>query len=70
MLAPIEEIFCEIDDFCNEILKEEEGKLLANPERQRKRESSLSKGELTFIINVFLNHCGLIFQHLYRIIVL
>ena len=33
MLAPIEEIFCEIDDFCNEILKEEERILLADPHR-------------------------------------
>jgi Transposase DDE domain len=53
MLAPIEEIFCEIDDFCNEILKEEEGKLLANPERQRKRESSLSKSELMTLMVLF-----------------
>ncbi len=43
MLAPIEEIFCEIDDFCNQILKEEERHLLADPNRQRQRRLRLGR---------------------------
>ena len=53
MLAPIEEIFCEIDDFCNEILQDEEKFLLANPKRQRQRKNTLSRSELMTLMVLF-----------------
>ena len=53
MLAPIEEIFCEIDDFCNEILKEEEKILLADPNRRRQRKNTLAQSELMTLMVLF-----------------
>ena len=53
MLAPIEEIFCEIDDFCNEILKEEKKILLADPNRRRQRKNTLAQSELMTLMVLF-----------------
>jgi hypothetical protein len=55
MLAPIEEIFCDIDDFCKEVMKKRH--LLPNPNRQRERESQLSASEIMAIVVLFhLSH--------------
>ena len=57
MLAPIEEIFCEIDDFCNAIFAGETRRLLPNPERRRARESTLCLSEIMVIMILFhLSH--------------
>ena len=35
MLAPIVEIFCNIDDFCKAFLKSQSGKILPKKEKKR-----------------------------------
>ena len=53
MLAPIEEIFCEIDDFCKAYLTEESKYLLPNPNRQRARRCGLAVSEIMTIEVLF-----------------
>ena len=57
MLAPIEEIFCEIDDLCNDVFAQEGRRLLPNPERRRARKSTLCLSEIMTIMVLFhLSH--------------
>lgn len=53
MLAPVEEIFCDIDDFCKHFLKKQSAHILPNPSRQRDRESQMSLSEIATIIVLF-----------------
>jgi Transposase DDE domain len=53
MLAPVEEIFCDIDDFCKYFLREQSGHILPNPSRRRDRESQMSLSEVATIIVLF-----------------
>jgi hypothetical protein len=53
MLAPVEEIFCDIDDFCKYFLREQSDHILPNPSRQRDRESQMSLSEVATIIVLF-----------------
>jgi hypothetical protein len=57
MLAPIVEIFCDIDDFCKHWLQENHGKVLPNPTRKRRRQCRLSMSEIMTIMVLFhLSH--------------
>jgi len=57
MLAPIVEIFCEIDDFCKKNKQWMNGKILPNPKRLRCRECSMAASEIMTIILLFhLSH--------------
>lgn len=57
MLAPIEEIFCEIDDFCKEYYQDQSEYLLANPKRERVRYCRMSSSEIMTILILFhLSH--------------
>ena len=57
MLAPIEDIFCEIDDFCKEYYTKESQHILQNRERQRIRLCRLSASEIMTILILFhLSH--------------
>lgn len=57
MLAPIEEIFCEIDDFCKEIEVNQTKKLLPHENRQRLRTCQLAISEIMTITVLFhLSH--------------
>lgn len=57
MLAPVTEIFCDIDDFCKEFYKNQSIKLLPKTERKRKRECKLSISEIMTIMVLFqLSH--------------
>ena len=57
MLAPIEEIFCEIDDFCKEIETHQTKKLLPNENRQCLRPCRLAISEIMTITVLFhLSH--------------
>lgn len=57
MLAPIVEIFCDIDDFCKHWLEETHGKVLLNPLRKRRRQYRLSMSEVMAIMVLFhLSH--------------
>jgi Transposase DDE domain len=53
MLAPVTEIFCDIDDFCKQYLHKNSVYLLPNPNRKRDRESTLSISEIMTIIVLF-----------------
>jgi hypothetical protein len=53
MLAPIEEIFCTIDDDFKEILEGHEKRLLPNPDRQRQRACRLCFSEIATIMVLF-----------------
>jgi len=53
MLAPIEAIFCDIDDFCKEFFGSEHTHLLPNPNRVRNRCSKMSISELATILVLF-----------------
>jgi len=53
MLAPVVEIFCEIDDYCKEFFKGSCPKVLPNPHRQRKRACRLSASEIMTITVLF-----------------
>lgn len=50
MLAPIVEIFCEIDDFCKCWIEAQQERVLPNPERKRNRLCRLSKSEIMTIM--------------------
>lgn len=57
MLAPIIEIFCEIDDFCKRFLQDQQTKILPSPNRKRKRECRMSVSEIMTIVILFhLSH--------------
>lgn len=57
MLAPIVEIFCDIDDFCKDWFKEMSPYLLPNPHRQRQRSCQLAASEIMTIVVLFhLSH--------------
>ncbi len=53
MLAPVTEIFCDIDDFCKLYFKQQSIYLLPNPERNRDRESQMSISEIMTILVLF-----------------
>src|SRR3989338_10677109 len=53
MLAPITEIFCDIDDFCKQYLKQRSAYLLPNPNRQRERKTAMSMSEIMTILVLF-----------------
>lgn len=57
MLAPIENIFCEIDDFCKEFYQNQSYRILPNPNRQRIRYCKMASSEIMTIIILFhLSH--------------
>ena len=57
MLAPIEDIFCEIDDFCNKFYHNEQKYLLPNLDRKRNRYCRMSSSEIMTILILFhLSH--------------
>lgn len=57
MLAPVEEIFCDIDDFCKEFYRQGTLKLLPNADRRRVRECRLAVSEIMTILVLFqLSH--------------
>ena len=57
MLAPITEIFCDIDDHCKHYFKETKARILLNPTRQRARACRLCLSEIMTIIILFhLSH--------------
>lgn len=57
MLAPIVEIFCEIDDFCKHFKHWENGRTLPLANRQRQRSCSMAVSEIMTIVILFhLSH--------------
>lgn len=57
MLAPIEDIFCEIDDFCKDFHQKQSQYLLPNPKRERIRHCRMSSSEIMTILILFhLSH--------------
>ena len=50
MLAPIVEIFCEIDDFCKQFFHQQKTKVLPDPNRQRQIECRMSVSEIMTIV--------------------
>jgi hypothetical protein len=66
MLAPIVEIFCDIDDFCKHWLQENHGKVLPNPTRKRRRQCRLSMSEIMAIIVLFHLSHNRTFKDYYR----
>jgi|AMWB02.1.fsa_nt_gi hypothetical protein len=57
MLAPIEEIFCDLDDFCKEIERQGKTRFLSNPDRKRNRSGQMSPSEVMTIMILFhLSH--------------
>jgi hypothetical protein len=56
-MAPIEEIFCEIDDFCKVFFPQFERGLLPSPNAKRQRAVSMSASEIMTIVVLFhLSH--------------
>jgi hypothetical protein len=53
MLAPIEAIFCDIDDFCKEFYQKQSEYLLANFNRKRIRLCRMSSSEIMTILILF-----------------
>jgi hypothetical protein len=57
MLAPIVEIFCEIDDYCKQFEQRQHEKILPNPNRIRRKECRLAISEIMTIVVLFhLSH--------------
>lgn len=57
MLAPIEDIFCEIDDFCKDFYQDQTEYLLPSSGRQRVRYCRMSNSEIMTILILFhLSH--------------
>ena len=57
MLAPIEDIFCDIDDYCKEFYQKQSEYLLANFNRKRLRLCRMSSSEIMTILILFhLSH--------------
>src|ERR687890_439839 len=66
MLAPIVEIFCDIDDFCKAWFKESSIYLLPCPNRKRRRACRMSASEIMTIVILFhLSHYRT-FKHYYQ----
>ncbi len=56
-MAPLEGIFCFIDDFCKQFEEKSSIKLLFNSKRQRRRSCSLNLSEIMTILVLFqLSH--------------
>ncbi len=56
-MAPIEEILCEIDDFCKVFFPDFERGLLPSPARKRRRPISMSASKIMTIVVLFhLSH--------------
>jgi hypothetical protein len=66
MLAPITEIFCDIDDFCKHYFNQKSVYLLPNPDRKRDRKSNLSMSEIMTIIVLFQMSHYRTFKDFYR----
>lgn len=71
MLAPVTEIFCDIDDFCKEYFQGGSKYLLPNPEKKRDRAMQMSLSEIATILVLFqMSHyrtfkdfyCGCVLQ--------
>ena len=71
MLAPVTEIFCDIDDFCKDYLRNQSKYFLPNPDRIRHREMQMSLSEIGTIVVLFqMSHyrtfkdfyCGCVLQ--------
>ncbi len=57
LLAPIVEIFCDVDDFCKNHLEQSSGKKLSMPPGRRHRKTEMSEGEMMTIMILFhLSH--------------
>jgi hypothetical protein len=57
MLAPIVEIFCDIDDFCKDWFQENSLHLLPSPNRKRQRSCKMSASEIMALVILFhLSH--------------
>ena len=57
MLAPIVEIFCDIDDFCKCFFENQNGRILPNPNRKRWKECKITTSEIMTILVLFqLSH--------------
>jgi len=52
-MVPLEEIFCFIDDFCKCFQQHQQSRLLANPNRKRKRHCRLTLAEIMTILVLF-----------------
>ena len=53
MLAPIVEIFCDIDDYCKYWFQNASPYLLPNPKRQRRKNCRLAASEIMTIVVLF-----------------
>ena len=53
MLAPIVEIFCDIDDFCKHFFQQQANNLLPNPDRRRDKTCQMSVSEIATIVVLF-----------------
>ncbi len=53
MLAPVEEIFCDFDNFCKGYLKNNGKYLLPNPDSKRERAMQISLSEIATIVVLF-----------------
>jgi hypothetical protein len=57
MLAPIVEIFCDLDDFCNQFFQDQSSYFLPKPNRKRMRPCRLATSEIMTIVVLFhLSH--------------
>ena len=70
MLAPVTEIFCNIDDFCKDYLKNSSPYSLPNPERIRDKPSKMSLSEIATIIVLFQMSHYRTFKDFYQICIL
>ncbi|WP_207385989.1 hypothetical protein [Legionella gresilensis] len=62
----LEEIFCLVDDFCQEFIPQWEKMLLAGGKRQRKRSGNLSESEFITIYLLFQPSGYRDFKHYYH----
>lgn len=73
MLAPVKEIFCDIDNFCKQWFDKIFPYLLPNPNRKRQRLCRMSASEIMTIVILFVlvsllrETAGLITERLCRI---
>lgn len=65
LLAPIEGIFCDIDDFCKTYEAQMQSKALAFPGQRRQRETDLSQSEIMSILIFFQMSQYRTFKHFY-----
>lgn len=64
-MAPIEEIFCEVDDFCKDFFPYFERGLLPGPGARRRRAVSMSASEIMTILVLFQLSCYRDFKNFY-----